>query len=165
MNTSIRVGWGFDAHRLGGPPPLVLGGVVVDTTRGVEAHSDGDVMAHAVCDAVLGAANLGDLGVHFPSRDPAWRGIRSVLLVRRCVEMAARAGVRVMYADVTLVAEEVRIHPLRDQIRAGLAEALGVGPHLVSVKATTTDRMGFVGRGEGIGAVAVVTAVAEGEDT
>ena len=155
---SVRVGWGFDVHPLNDQPPVILGGVVVDSTLGVHATSDGDVAAHAVCDAVLGAANLGDLGQHFPSTDPAWSDASSLDLLLRVVDLASRAGVRVTFVDVTVVAEHVRVSPFREQIVAGLAGALGIAPSHVSVKATTTDGLGLVGRAEGIAAMAVVTA-------
>ncbi len=155
---SVRVGWGFDVHPLNDEPPVILGGVVVDSTVGVHATSDGDVAAHAVCDAVLGAASLGDLGQHFPSTDPAWADASSLDLLRRVLDMAAHAGVRITFVDVTVVAEHVRVSPFREQIAAGLAGALGIAASNVSVKATTTDGLGLVGRAEGIAAMAVVTA-------
>ena len=160
----MRVGWGVDVHPLGGPPPVILGGVVVDPTRGVHATSDGDVAAHAVCDALLGAAALGDLGLHFPSSDPRWHGASSLDLLREVVTMAADAGVVPTFVDVTIVAEDVRVSPHRDAIRKGLAEVLGLDPVDVSVKATTTDGLGLVGRGEGIAAMAAVTARKDRED-
>ncbi len=156
--TATRVGWGFDAHRLGGEPPVILGGVVVATDQGVVATSDGDVAAHAVADAVLGAANLGDLGSHFPSSDHRWHDADSLAMLREAVAMASRAGVDVHYVDVTVVAESIRVSPHRDAIRRGLAGALGVGIAAVSVKATTTDGLGTLGREEGIAAMAAVTA-------
>ena len=154
----FRVGWGFDVHPLTGDPPVVLGGVIVDTTLGVEATSDGDVAAHAVCDAVLGAANLGDIGMHFPSSDPRWHGTASLDFVRASVRMTRAAGVAVDFVDVTVVAQSIRVSPHRQAIRQGLSEALGIDPAAVSVKATTTDGLGLVGRGEGIAAMATVTA-------
>jgi 2-C-methyl-D-erythritol 2,4-cyclodiphosphate synthase len=152
-----RVGWGFDAHALDGDPPLVLGGVVVSDTEGVRATSDGDLVAHALTDAVLGAAALADIGEHFPSDHPSSRGADSLRLLSDAVGMAARSGWLVTHADVTVVAESIRIWPHRDSMRARLAETLGVGKEVVSVKATTTDGLGFIGRGEGMAAVAVVT--------
>jgi 2-C-methyl-D-erythritol 2,4-cyclodiphosphate synthase len=139
--------------------------VVVDSERGVVAHSDGDVVAHAVCDALLGAANLGDLGVHFPSTDSRWRDVDSLHLVGRCVEMALQVGVRPVYVDVTVLAENVKVGVFREQMRERLGSALGLEAYRVSVKATTTDGLGFIGRGEGVAAAAVVTAVADGEAT
>ena len=156
----LRVGWGFDAHRLDGDPPLLLGGVVVSEALGVSATSDGDVLAHAVTDAVLGAAALFDIGDHFPSDDPAYHGADSMMLLRQAVALADSGGWVVGNADVTVVIEKVRVSPLREQIREGLADALGVGLDAVSVKATTTDGLGFIGRGEGLAVVAVVTMAA-----
>jgi 2-C-methyl-D-erythritol 2,4-cyclodiphosphate synthase len=156
----IRVGWGFDAHPLDGDPPLILGGVIVSETAGVSATSDGDVLAHAVADAILGACALSDLGEHFPSDDPAAMSADSLELLRQTVDMAHAAGWEIGHVDGTVVVEEVRIAPHRDEIRANLAAALGTTVSSVSVKATTTDRLGFIGRGEGLAAVAVVTVSA-----
>lgn len=122
------------------------------------ATSDGDVVAHALTDAVLGVANLADMGVHFPSSDSRWEGADSLELLRDAVKMAGAAGAMVVYADVTVVAESVRITPHRDSIRRGLAGALGIEIGQVSVKATSTDGLGFIGKDEGLAAVAVVTA-------
>jgi len=157
---STRVGWGFDAHRLDGEPPLMLGGVIVSDTVGVSATSDGDVLAHAVTDALLGACALGDLGEHFPSDDPASREADSMGLLRRAVAMAADAGWQAAHVDATVVAESIRVAPHRAPIIAGLADALSMGEGAVSVKATSTDGLGFVGRGEGLAVVAVLTVVA-----
>jgi 2-C-methyl-D-erythritol 2,4-cyclodiphosphate synthase len=154
---TARVGWGFDAHVLTDEPPVILGGVVVSDTRGVEATSDGDVLAHAVIDAVLGACVLGDLGEHFPSDDPALAGADSMFLLRQAATMAVAAGFLITHIDVTVVAEDVRVAAHRNAIVASLAEALGVPPDSISVKATTTDGLGFIGRGEGLAAVAVAT--------
>jgi len=156
----IRVGWGFDAHPLDGEPPLILGGVIVSETAGVSATSDGDVLAHSVTDAILGACALSDLGEHFPSDDPEAIDADSLDLLRQTVGMAHAAGWEIGHVDGTVVVEEVRIAPHRDQIRANLAAALGIPVSSVSVKATTTDRLGFIGRGEGLAAVAVVTVSA-----
>jgi 2-C-methyl-D-erythritol 2,4-cyclodiphosphate synthase len=152
-----RVGWGFDAHSLDGDPPLKLGGVVVSDAVGVSATSDGDVVAHAVTDALMGACVLGDIGEHFPSEHPSLAGADSMLLLRKAVTMADAAGWHTTHLDVTVVAEKVRVSPHREPIRAQLAEALAVAPQVVSVKATTTDGLGFTGRGEGVAAIAVVT--------
>lgn len=154
-----RVGWGFDAHRLDGDPPLKLGGVVVSETRGVTATSDGDLVAHAVTDALLGACVLGDIGEHFPSDDPEWAGADSMGLLRSAVDMANGAGWRPSHIDVTVIAESVRVSPHRDAITANLADASRLSADAVSVKATTTDGLGFIGRDEGVAAVAVVTAI------
>lgn len=152
-----RVGWGFDSHRLGGVPPIVLAGVEVDGRRGVIATSDGDVVAHAVADALLGAAALGDLGAFFPSSDPQWRNADSMGLLRRVVELVREAAWRPSFCDVTAISESVRVAPHREPVRTALAEALGLETGEVSVKATTTDGLGWLGRDEGIAAAAAVT--------
>ncbi len=160
--SGLRVGWGFDAHRLDGEPPLKLGGVIVSDAVGVSATSDGDVLAHAVTDALMGACVLGDIGDHFPSDDPAMAGVDSVFLLRQAATMATAAGWGVTHLDVTVIVEEVRVAPHRAEITANLADAVATPPESVSVKATTTDGLGFVGRGEGIAAVALVTVEAVG---
>jgi 2-C-methyl-D-erythritol 2,4-cyclodiphosphate synthase len=152
----MRVGWGIDVHRRGGPGPALLAGVAVDPDRGVVGTSDADVLAHAVADAVLGAAALGDLGEHFPSGEPAWEGADSMDLLRRVVAMADAAGYRVASVDATVVAERVRVAPQRGTIREALAAALGIDPAAASVKATTTDGLGFLGSDDGIAALAAV---------
>lgn len=157
-----RTGWGFDAHRLGGEPPLILAGVVVSATEGVVATSDGDVAAHALTDAVLGAAVLGDMGDHFPSHDPAFSGADSMELLARAVNRAADLGWAVDHADLTVVAEQIRVGPHREAMRGKLTAVLGIELTRVSVKATTTDGLGFIGSGEGIAAVAVVTMTGVG---
>ncbi len=153
----MRVGWGLDAHRFGGPGPILLCGVVVATDRGLEATSDGDVAAHAVADALLGGAALGDLGAHFPSADPHWEGADSMEMLRTVVKLVASAGLAVNSVDLTVIAEDVRVGPHREEIRNALATAVGVEPAGTSVKATSTDGMGFIGAGEGMAAVAVAT--------
>jgi 2-C-methyl-D-erythritol 2,4-cyclodiphosphate synthase len=157
---ATRVGWGFDAHPLDGDPPLIIGGVEVSDEVGVSATSDGDVLTHAVTDAVLGACTLADIGEHFPSDDPAMAGARSLDLLGQVATMAVAAGWQVAHVDATVVAQDVRIAPHRRVMRANLAQALGIVDALVSVKATTTDGLGFIGRGEGLAAVAVVTVTA-----
>ena len=152
----MRVSWGFDAHRFGGEPPVRMAGVLVDSDRGVEATSDGDLVAHAVADALLGAAGLGDLGAHFPSSDPRWQDADSMDLLARVVAMCS--DIVIQYVDVTVIAQDVRVAPYRDAIREALAGALGIDAGMVSVKATSTDGMGAIGDGEGMAATAVVTA-------
>lgn len=154
---SMRTGWGFDAHRLNLLPPLVLGGVVISEEVGVEATSDGDVVAHALTDAILGASVLGDMGEWFPSDDPAFQGADSMALLGRALEHAAKAGWAPGHVDITVISQDVRIAPHRSAIRAGIASRLGLGVDAVSVKATTTDGLGWLGAGEGIAAVAVMT--------
>lgn len=158
LGTDVRVGWGYDAHRFDDRPPLILAGVTVDDSRGLAATSDGDAVAHAVVDAVLGAAGLGDIGEHFPSSDPRWAGADSMEMVREAAMAAHGAGWYVAGCDVTVVAETVLIAPHRKEMRERLADCLGVmEPESVSVKATTTDGLGFTGRNEGIAVTAVAT--------
>jgi len=151
----MRVGAGVDAHALVEGVPLVLGGVEVDSSRGLAGHSDGDVICHALIDAVLGAAGLGDIGSLFPSGAEEWEGASSLDLLRRAYAQVRDAGFELANADCVLVGEEPRIAPLRGAMQARLAEALGVETGLVNVRATTTDGLGFTGRGEGLAAVAV----------
>jgi 2-C-methyl-D-erythritol 2,4-cyclodiphosphate synthase len=150
---SFRVGIGVDAHALEEGVPLVLGGVALDHPRGLAGHSDGDVLAHALVDAVLGAAGLGDIGSLFPSGDDRFRGADSLDLLREAYRQAREAGYRLVNADCVLVGEEPRIAPHRDEMRRRLSEALDGGE--VNVRATTTDRLGFTGRAEGLAAHAV----------
>jgi 2-C-methyl-D-erythritol 2,4-cyclodiphosphate synthase len=153
--SQLRVGLGFDAHRFGGKSPLVLGGVIVDHERGLEATSDGDAAAHAVSDALLGAVGLGDMGTHFPSSDEGWRGADSMLMLDTVVKLVRASGWWVNNVDLTIIAQNVRIDPHRQAMRLALSDVLET--ESVSVKATTTDTMGFTGRGEGLAALAVVT--------
>jgi 2-C-methyl-D-erythritol 2,4-cyclodiphosphate synthase len=154
----MKVGWGFDAHRFGGDPPVLLAGVPADLTRGLLGTSDADVVAHAVADALLGVAALGDLGAFFPSSDPQWHDADSMELLGMVVARVHAEGLRVAHLDVTIVAESVRLAPVREAVRAALAEVLNIELDGVSVKATTTDGMGFLGRDEGVAAMAVVTS-------
>lgn len=152
----MRAGFGVDAHAFGGAGPLVLSGIVVDRDRGVAATSDGDVVGHAVADAILGAAALGDLGEHFPSSDPKSQGADSMEMLRSVVERASQDGLSVSNVDVTVIAQSVKVAPHRAAMRAVLASALGIDVGAVSVKATTTDGLGFAGDDEGIACYAVV---------
>jgi 2-C-methyl-D-erythritol 2,4-cyclodiphosphate synthase len=149
----VRVGIGYDAHALEEGVPLVLGGVELDHPRGLAGHSDGDVLAHALVDAVLGAAGLGDIGSLFPSGEERFRGVSSLDLLRDAYVQARDAGWRLVNADCVLVGEEPRIASHRDEMRRRLQAAIGEGE--VNVRATTTDRLGFTGRGEGLAAHAV----------
>jgi 2-C-methyl-D-erythritol 2,4-cyclodiphosphate synthase len=153
--TDLRVGIGVDAHVLEAGVPLVLGGVSIDHPRGLAGHSDGDVVAHALIDAILGAANLGDIGSLFPSGDEQYRGASSLDLLWEAYREVREVGWELVNADCVLIAEEPRIGDLRDEMGERLATALGVEPSRVSVRATTTDRLGFTGRGEGLAAQAV----------
>jgi 2-C-methyl-D-erythritol 2,4-cyclodiphosphate synthase len=154
---SSRHGIGYDTHRLVEGRRLVLGGVEIDHDLGLEGHSDADVLAHAVIDALLGAAGLGDIGDHFPDTDDRWRDADSIALVGRVASMLDDAGLTVVHVDVTVMAERPRIAPHRDAMRERLGSALGVEPGAINVKATRGEGMGFVGRGEGIAALAVAT--------
>lgn len=160
VGATTRVGWGFDAHRLDGDPPLTLGGVVVSDTIGVTATSDGDVVAHAVTDALLGACALGDMGEHFPSDDPASQDADSMGLLGRVVDKASEIGWRTSHVDVTVVVESIPIAPHRRTMIRNLAATLSLDEDAVSVKATTTDGLGFIGEGQGLAAIAVLTVVA-----
>ncbi len=155
----MRIGHGFDAHRFGAARPLVIGGVTVPHPQGLLAHSDGDVLVHALCDALLGAAGLGDIGRHFPDSSAEYAGVDSRVLLRRVVALLGEQGLEVGNADLTVVAQAPKLAPHVPAIRATLASDLGVDPSRVNVKATTTEGMGFTGRGEGMAAHAVVLLV------
>ena len=157
----IRVGLGYDVHPLVTGRRLVLGGVEIPGTVGLAGHSDADVLAHAIGDAVLGAAGLGDLGTHFPPEDERWRDVSSVELLRHIRCLVQEAGWRIAYVDATLIAEYPRIAPFREWMRERIAEALAITPTQVNLKATTNERLGFIGRGEGIAALAVATLESE----
>lgn len=152
----MRIGQGFDVHAFKEGGRLILGGVEIPHARGLAAHSDGDVLLHALCDALLGAAALGDIGVHFPDSDPAYRGVDSRQLLRSVVTKVQAQGLRVGNADLTLVAQAPRLAPYIDAMRNTVADDLQVERGRVNVKATTTEHLGFTGRGEGIAAFAVV---------
>lgn len=153
---NMRVGSGFDVHAFGPGNVVMLGGVQVPWERGVVAHSDGDVLLHALTDALLGAAGFGDIGQHFPDSDPRWRGAASARFVEHAVRLLAEAGWRVVNADLTLLAEAPRVNPVRAQIVESVARCLGTTPQQVNLKATTTEKLGFLGRAEGLAAQAVV---------
>jgi 2-C-methyl-D-erythritol 2,4-cyclodiphosphate synthase len=167
--SELRVGLGVDAHALAEGVPLVLGGVEIESPRGLAGHSDGDVIAHALIDALLGPAGLGDIGSLFPPGDPEWEGASSLDLLRRAATQVREAGWELVNADCILIGEEPRIAPLRDQMRERLAEAVGADPNLINVRATTTDKLGFTGRGQGLAAQAVAlverAGVAGGSNT
>lgn len=161
----MRIGHGYDVHRLVAGRPLVLGGVVVPSDVGLDGHSDADVLTHAVIDALLGAAALGDIGAHFPDTDERWRGADSLDLLRAVVGRLADAGFQVGNVDATVVLQRPKLREYVDAMRAVLAAGLGVDVGRVSVKATTGEGMGFVGTGEGAAAhaVALITEAADGE--
>jgi len=152
----VRIGSGVDVHAFGPGDHLMLGGVRIAHTRGVVAHSDGDVVLHALCDALLGAAGLGDIGQHFPDSDPRWKGAASAHFVTAVLAQLRARGLAVVNADLTVIAETPRIGPHREAICREVARLLEVAVERVNLKATTTERLGFLGRGEGIAAQAVV---------
>jgi len=154
--TELRVGSGFDAHRLVRGRRLLLGGVEIPFDHGLEGHSDGDCLLHAVCDALLGAAAAGDLGGYFPSSDPRWKGASSAVFLKEVARVVSEKGYALENLDVTVIAERPALAPHIQDIREGLGRALGIGVERVSVKAKTADGLGALGRGEGISAQAVV---------
>ncbi len=151
----MRIGIGYDSHRFAEGRRLVLAGVEIPFDRGLTGHSDADVVAHAVTDALLGAAALGDIGTHFPPDSPTWKDADSIELLRSVVGMLGARGYRVGNVDVTVICEAPRIGPYVEAMRAGLADALGVGVGEVSIKGKSNEGMGWIGRGEGIAALAV----------
>jgi 2-C-methyl-D-erythritol 2,4-cyclodiphosphate synthase len=155
----MRIGSGIDVHAFGPGDFVMLGGVRVSHTHGVVAHSDGDVVLHALTDALLGAAGLGDIGQHFKDTDPRWKGADSKRFVRAVMDMLRARALRVGNADVTVLAERPKLAPVRDEIRRQVAELLEVDVAQVNLKATTTEKLGFLGRAEGIAAHAVVLLI------
>ncbi len=155
----MRIGSGFDVHAFGDGDHLVLGGVRIPFERGVVAHSDGDVVIHALCDALLGALALGDIGQHFPPTDPQWLGADSRRFLRHCALLVDQHGWTLGNADITVICERPKVRLHADEMRANLASDLAVDPGQVSIKATTTESLGFTGRAEGIAAQAVVLLV------
>lgn len=151
----MRIGFGYDVHVLAEGLPFVICGVRVDSALGCVAHSDGDVAIHALCDALLGAAALGDIGKHFPDTDPAYKGIDSTILLAHTVALLHKEGYKVGNVDITIALERPKLRPHIDKMRARLAEVMGVEVGTVSVKATTTEKLGFTGRQEGVAAYAV----------
>lgn len=156
MTTTFRIGNGFDVHAFGPGDHVMLGGVRIAHSAGLVAHSDGDVLLHALCDALLGALALGDIGKHFPPADARWKGADSRDLLRAVMALLSERGWRVGNVDATLICEQPRIGPHVERMRASIAQDLQADIDAVSVKATTTERLGFTGRGEGIAAQAVV---------
>jgi 2-C-methyl-D-erythritol 2,4-cyclodiphosphate synthase len=159
----MRVGFGFDMHRLVAGRRLVLGGLEIEHDRGLEGHSDADVVAHAVGDAILGALGEGDLGSHFPSSDPLWKDASGRDLLDRILRRVDVAGMRLENVDATVVAQEPRLAPVREGIRDALARCLSLEGSKVNIKLKSTDRLGAIGRGEGIAAYAVVLLTGDGE--
>lgn len=152
---NIRVGFGFDVHRLGEGYPLWLGGIRLEHQKGAIGHSDADVLIHAICDALLGAANLGDIGVHFPDTSAEFKGIDSKILLKRTVALITEKGYRIGNIDTALCLERPKIKPHIPQMQKVLADTMGISEHDISIKATTNEKMGYVGREEGVCAYAV----------
>ncbi|MBO4499762.1 MAG: 2-C-methyl-D-erythritol 2,4-cyclodiphosphate synthase [Bacteroidaceae bacterium] len=150
-----RVGFGFDVHQFAQDRELWLGGIKIDYEKGLLGHSDADVLIHAICDAILGAANLRDIGFHFSDKDPRYKGVDSKILLKECVRLADEKGYRIVNVDATVCAEEPRLNPFIPSMQAVLAKCMGLDGDFVSIKATTTEKLGFTGRGEGISAYAV----------
>jgi 2-C-methyl-D-erythritol 2,4-cyclodiphosphate synthase len=153
----MRSGLGYDIHRLIAGSELVLGGVQIPYEKGLLGHSDADVLVHAVCDALLGAAGLGDIGEHFPDTDPAYRGISSLKLLKRTCDLVAAKGWRVLNLDATVFAQAPRLTPYKAAIRQSLAHVMATAPERINIKAKTTEGLDSVGRGEGIAAMCIVT--------
>jgi 2-C-methyl-D-erythritol 2,4-cyclodiphosphate synthase len=152
-----RTGIGYDSHRLAEGRPLILGGVQIPHELGLAGHSDADVLTHAVIDALLGAAGLGDIGQHFPDTDQRWKDADSIALLEQVMSMVSDVGLQLGNVDSTVIIEKPKLAPHREKIRASLARGLGVEPQYVNVKASTGEGIGFVGRGEGVAALAVAT--------
>lgn len=159
MTAEIRVGQGFDVHAFGEGDHVMLGGVRVPHDRGIVAHSDGDVALHALCDALLGALALGDIGTHFPPSDPQWKGADSRAFLRHCDHLIRNLGWRAGNVDLTVICERPKVGPHAEAMRRTIALDLGIELDAVSVKATTTEKLGFTGRGDGIAAQAVCLLV------
>ena len=160
---SVRIGQGFDVHAFGGSRPLVVCGVTIESEEGLQGHSDADVGLHAVADAIFGAVAAGDLGEHFPSNEPEWHDMESRVFVERALDIASGRGFSVVNCDLTVIGERPPIAPHRNSMRLRVARLLGVSENRVSVKATTSDGLGFCGRGEGLAALAVIL-LEEAED-
>jgi len=155
----VRIGFGYDVHQLKDGIPLILGGIELPWPKGLESYTDGDVMLHAIMDALLGAACLGDIGLHFPDTDPKYKGYSSLSLLSEVGEMLDKAGYDVNNIDCTVVAQRPKIAPHIPAMRAKISQALGAGADRISVKATTTEHMGFAGREEGMACYAVCTII------
>ena len=155
----LRVGLGYDVHRLVSGRKLILGGVDIPFEKGLLGHSDADVLIHAICDAILGALGLGDIGRHFPDLDPAYKGISSLVLLARVVTLMQQQHYAIGNVDVVIIAEKPKVSPYVEQMRAHLAEVLQTPANHINIKATTTEGLGFTGRGEGIAAQAIVSLI------
>ena len=158
-----RIGFGFDAHRFTEGRKLIIGGVEIPHEMGLSGHSDADVLTHAICDAVLGALGEGDIGTHFPDSDPKWKGVSSLVLLEETLKKLTGANYEIENIDSTVVCEKPRLSPHIGAIKDSLSAVTGTGPENIGVKATTTDGMGFTGRGEGIAAYAVIIIKSSGD--
>lgn len=161
MKTNFRIGQGYDVHAFGNGDHVMLGGVRIAHTAGVQAHSDGDVVLHALCDALLGAMALGDIGMHFPDTDPQWRGVDSRVFLRHVAGLLKERNYRVVNVDTTVLAEAPRLGKFREAMRANIADDLGIAIDQVNVKATTSEGLGFIGQREGLAchAIAMIETV------
>jgi 2-C-methyl-D-erythritol 2,4-cyclodiphosphate synthase len=151
----MRIGFGYDVHRLVAGRPLVLGGIVIPFEKGLLGHSDADVLVHAICDALLGAAAMGDIGLHFPDTDPKFKGISSLKLLASTTSMIKKTGFEVGNIDATILAEAPKINPYRAEMQHSLAHTMKIDPDRISVKATTAEGLGFIGKGDGMAAMSV----------
>ncbi|WP_022664094.1 2-C-methyl-D-erythritol 2,4-cyclodiphosphate synthase [Desulfospira joergensenii] len=156
MKTDMRIGFGADVHQLVSGRELILGGEKIEYDRGLKGHSDADVLIHALCDAVLGAGGLGDIGEHFPDTDPRYRGISSLILLKKCADLIREKGYEISNADCVIFAQAPRMGPHKKKMEENMAGVLALDPDRVNVKATTTEGLGFAGRGEGIAAQCTV---------
>jgi 2-C-methyl-D-erythritol 2,4-cyclodiphosphate synthase len=157
----MRIGMGYDVHRLKAGFPLVVGGVTIPYPKGLEGHSDADVLLHAVCDALLGAAGEGDIGMHFPDSDPHYKNANSMRLLEKTVKIVRARGFKIANLDSTIIAEAPKLHLFRGEMQRNIARAIGVDPRCINVKATTTEGLDAIGRGEGIAAMCVVLLTSE----
>lgn len=163
MGPVFKIGTGYDVHALVAARKLVLGGVVIDFDRGLEGHSDADVLVHAVCDALLGAAGLGDIGEHFPDTDPVYKGISSLILLEKCHQRVKNSGFKISNMDCIVFAQVPKISPYKRQMQENIASVLNLDSTLVNIKATTFEKLGFIGKEQGIAAqcTVLITAIRE----
>jgi 2-C-methyl-D-erythritol 2,4-cyclodiphosphate synthase len=159
MANNFRIGFGYDIHSFTGGDNIIVGGVKIPYSKGVIAHSDGDVLIHAICDALLGSAALGDIGTHFPDNDNRYKNISSLVLLEKTIEVLSNAGYVPVNIDCTLVSESPKISPHYSEIRKNIAVKCGLDPDFISVKATTNEKIGTIGRGEGMAAMAVALVI------
>ena len=161
----MRIGVGYDVHKLISGRPLILGGATIPFPKGLEGHSDADVLLHAICDALLGAAGAGDIGMHFPDTDPSFKDADSLKLLDATVDVIRTQGLGVSNLDATIFAEAPKLHHFREEMRRNIAQTIGIELSCVNIKATTTEGLGYIGRGEGIAAMCVVLLMSETKTT